>query len=75
MLKNQEKIFQNFKGPRENRQKYRKTCEKRENRQKYRKTFEKYSKISKNRKNVGNPLKISLNLVNPIKNIEKSSKM
>ena len=45
MLKNQEKIFQNFKGPRENRQKYRKTCEKRENRQKYRKTFEKYSKI------------------------------
>ena len=45
MLKNQEKIFQNFKGPRENRQKYRKTCEKtrpskisKNIRQKYRKT-------------------------------------
>ena len=59
MLKNQEKILKIFKEPRQNRQKCRKTCEK-------------PSKISKSGKNVANPQKMSLNLVNPIKNIEKS---
>ena len=37
--------------------------------------MQKRSKISKSGKNVANPQKMSLNLVNPIKNIEKSSKM
>ena len=36
-----------------------------------RKTVKNIEKLAK----VANPLKISLNLVNPVKNIEKSSKM